>query len=181
MTAISTKVWYRVGIELATPGSAVRHASVARHVTDACLTAEPTRCDKAYTGDNPHLMHQSFVSTAPLMHQSFVSTAPSPTGPISTWISVFFSQLLFWIQIKITAKVVSRLGRFQHQYESSLVALFCPASPWNDTCDHLTINIHEKCVDSATRRQHGWAQRGWGQRSRPPGKSQAIGFHRNTH
>ena len=78
-------------VELATPGSAVRHASVARHVTDACLTAEPTQCDKAYTGDNPHLMHQSFVSTAPLMHQSFVSTAPlmhqsfvstapSPTG-----------------------------------------------------------------------------------------------------
>ena len=88
--SISTKVWYRVGIELATPGSAVRHASVARHVTDACLTAEPIRCDKAYTGDNPHLMHQSFVSTAPLMHQSFVSTAPSPTAPLSTWISVFF-------------------------------------------------------------------------------------------
>ena len=32
--SISTKVWYRAGIELATPGSAVRHASVARHVTD---------------------------------------------------------------------------------------------------------------------------------------------------
>ena len=30
--SISTKVWYRAGIELATPGSAVRHASVARHV-----------------------------------------------------------------------------------------------------------------------------------------------------
>ena len=29
--SISTKVWYRAGIELATPGSAVRHASVARH------------------------------------------------------------------------------------------------------------------------------------------------------
>ena len=28
------KVWDRAGIELATPGSAVRHASVARHVTD---------------------------------------------------------------------------------------------------------------------------------------------------
>ena len=56
--SISTKVWYRVGIEPATPGSAVRHASVARHVTDVCLTAEPTRCDKAYTGDKPHLMHQ---------------------------------------------------------------------------------------------------------------------------
>ena len=35
--SISTKVWYRTGIELATPGSAVRHASVARHVTD-CAT-----------------------------------------------------------------------------------------------------------------------------------------------
>ena len=33
--SISTKVWYRARIELATPGSAVRHASVARHVTDA--------------------------------------------------------------------------------------------------------------------------------------------------
>ena len=35
--SISTKVWDRAGIELATPGSAVRHASVARHVTD-CTT-----------------------------------------------------------------------------------------------------------------------------------------------
>ena len=35
--SISKKVWYRAGIELATPGSAVRHASVARHVTD-CAT-----------------------------------------------------------------------------------------------------------------------------------------------
>ena len=35
--SISTKVWDRAGIELATPGIAVRHASVARHVTD-CAT-----------------------------------------------------------------------------------------------------------------------------------------------
>ena len=31
------KVWDRAGMELATPGSAVRLASVARHVTD-CAT-----------------------------------------------------------------------------------------------------------------------------------------------
>ena len=31
------KVWDRTGIELATPGSAVRHVSVARYVTD-CVT-----------------------------------------------------------------------------------------------------------------------------------------------
>ena len=35
--SISTKVWDRAGIELETPGIAVRHASVARHVTD-CAT-----------------------------------------------------------------------------------------------------------------------------------------------
>ena len=32
--SISTKVWDRAGIELATPGSAVSLASVARHVTN---------------------------------------------------------------------------------------------------------------------------------------------------
>ena len=32
--SISTRVWDRARIELATPGSAVRNASVARHVTD---------------------------------------------------------------------------------------------------------------------------------------------------
>ena len=35
--SISTKVWYRAMNHLPTPGSAVRHASVARHVTD-CTT-----------------------------------------------------------------------------------------------------------------------------------------------
>ena len=35
--SISTKVWDRAGIELATPGIAVGHASGARHVTD-CAT-----------------------------------------------------------------------------------------------------------------------------------------------
>ena len=35
--SISMKVCDRAGIELATPGSAVRFASVARHVTD-CAT-----------------------------------------------------------------------------------------------------------------------------------------------
>ena len=35
--SISTKVWDRAGIKLATPGSAVRLASVARHITD-CTT-----------------------------------------------------------------------------------------------------------------------------------------------
>ena len=35
--SISTKVWDRTGIELVTPRSAVRHTSVARHVTD-CAT-----------------------------------------------------------------------------------------------------------------------------------------------
>ena len=43
--SISTKVWDRAGIELATPGSAVRHASVARHVTD-CATRPGCRVQR---------------------------------------------------------------------------------------------------------------------------------------
>ena len=35
--SITTKAWDRAGIELATPGSVVRLASVARHATD-CAT-----------------------------------------------------------------------------------------------------------------------------------------------
>ena len=45
--SISTKVWYRAGIELATPGSAVRHASVARHVTD-CATRPGSKFYRRY-------------------------------------------------------------------------------------------------------------------------------------
>ena len=41
--SISTKVWYRAGIELATPGSAVRHESVARHVTDCATRPGPDK------------------------------------------------------------------------------------------------------------------------------------------
>ena len=41
--SISTKVWDRAGIELATPGSAVRYTSVARNVTD-CAT-RPGNCE----------------------------------------------------------------------------------------------------------------------------------------
>ena len=33
ISSISTKVWDRAGIELATPGTAVRHTSVVRHAT----------------------------------------------------------------------------------------------------------------------------------------------------
>ena len=46
--SISTKVWDRTGIELATPGSAVRHASVARHVTD-CATRPAVETEAATT------------------------------------------------------------------------------------------------------------------------------------
>ena len=43
--SISTKVWDRTEIELATPGSAVRHASVARHVTDCATRPGLYACD----------------------------------------------------------------------------------------------------------------------------------------
>ena len=39
--SISTKVWHRARIKLATPGSAVRHVSAGRHVIDC--TTRPCR------------------------------------------------------------------------------------------------------------------------------------------
>ena len=53
--SISTKVWDRAGIELATPEIAVRHASVARHVTD-CATRpsfQPNGLDYPYQKNEP--------------------------------------------------------------------------------------------------------------------------------
>ena len=41
------KVWDRTGIELVTPGSAVRLASVARHVTDCA-----TRSHRGHNGEH---------------------------------------------------------------------------------------------------------------------------------
>ena len=35
--SISMKIWDWAGIEIATPGSAVRHVSAARHIMDCAL------------------------------------------------------------------------------------------------------------------------------------------------
>ena len=43
--SISMKVWDRAGIELATPVSPVRHASVARHVTGCATRCSCVNCD----------------------------------------------------------------------------------------------------------------------------------------
>ena len=54
--SISTKVWDWAGIKLATPGSAVRLSSVARHVTD-CATRPSqllTTQDTGHTTDDGH-------------------------------------------------------------------------------------------------------------------------------
>ena len=49
------KVWDRAGIELATPGSAVRLASVARHVTDCPTRPSSFRPDQARQNVMSHL------------------------------------------------------------------------------------------------------------------------------
>ena len=48
--SISTKVWDRAGMELATPGSAVSFASVTRHVTD-CATRPGSATDSLFHSD----------------------------------------------------------------------------------------------------------------------------------
>ena len=66
--SISTKVWDLAGIELPTPGSAVRHASVARHVTEGTIKYLENRLDainfhfspiprKMCIGESTELLH----------------------------------------------------------------------------------------------------------------------------
>ena len=49
LSLISTKVWDWTGIELATHGSAVRLASVARHVTDCATQPEKKKHSILYS------------------------------------------------------------------------------------------------------------------------------------
>ena len=51
------------GIELATPGSAVRHASVARHVTDCATLSGITLCKHVMTEENAKSVLGSFSYT----------------------------------------------------------------------------------------------------------------------
>ena len=44
--SISTKVWDQAGIELATPGSAIRQASAARHRTDKSTHLEVSQIQR---------------------------------------------------------------------------------------------------------------------------------------
>ena len=62
--SISTKVWDQTGIELATPGSAVRHASVARHVTD-CATRTGNCYSKTGTSLSYLSLHHTKLDSAP--------------------------------------------------------------------------------------------------------------------
>ena len=58
--SISTEVWDRAGIELATPGSAVRLASVARHVTDCARPLGPSASNRN--------LHQMVIFTHQFKH-----------------------------------------------------------------------------------------------------------------
>ena len=68
--SISTKVWGRTGIELATPGYAVGHASVARHVTD-CATRPGPNFVCLLTNERHKTYRQNFHSVAWIMPQGW--------------------------------------------------------------------------------------------------------------
>ena len=84
--SIPTKVWKRVGIELTTPGNAVRHASVARHATLPTALrgpvylsvnhfgsrSAPTQC-RAWYGSNRFANAISTCKTSPLVRKKLNS------------------------------------------------------------------------------------------------------------
>ena len=80
------EVWDRAGIELATPGIAVRHASVARHVTD-CATRPVT------------------VSTDQCVYFSMCFSGPVKLKvTVSTDLCVYFTMFCFRppVRLKVT-------------------------------------------------------------------------------
>ena len=65
--SISKKVWDRAGIELATTGSAVRLASVARHVTDCATRPSSKTCVKPLNGQSKIDKTKVLMTTGSLM------------------------------------------------------------------------------------------------------------------
>ena len=102
--SISTKVWDWAGIELATPGSAVRLASVARHVTD-CATRPGLQ--PATTNRNMSLTLQLF---APGILYAFLSCA-----------DFFFFKSTFF------KKIFQEYHKSVKQFGSRSGTAFCPA------------------------------------------------------
>ena len=58
------KVWDRAGMELATPGSAVRHASVARHVTDWATRPGPNCLERLSADHKNRRLHRKALHIA---------------------------------------------------------------------------------------------------------------------
>ena len=65
----STKVWDQTGIELATPGSAVRHASVARHITDCATRPSKQQHDHVLKELNFYVLTPPSKSTQGVWHR----------------------------------------------------------------------------------------------------------------
>ena len=133
--SISTKVWDRTGIELATPGSAVRHASVARHVTD-CATrpGDPWSCGKWDKHDckNSHVVIISFLFTLPYVNlrlkyvwfSGFLTDNPYPPLP--------FNHFKGFPSSAICPSRVRHGGHFYH---------LCVRSSWTQLGPEHEINL----------------------------------------
>ena len=83
--SISTKVWDWAGIKLATPGSAVRLASVARHITDCATRPGPlsTKKNQKKTS-NLWPLWKNFPDLRMLMHRfgPFYFACSGVLGPL---------------------------------------------------------------------------------------------------
>ena len=89
--SISRKIWYRAGIELGAPGSAVRHAYVARHVTD-CSTLPGQVLSYAWESLGKH------VKTRQIHYQAFIIYRPwagyrPPSPPRGNFVHYDFLKL----------------------------------------------------------------------------------------
>ena len=121
--SISTKVWDRTRIEIATPGSAVRHASVARHVTDCATRPGKKRMILRYHFLDFALGNSYFPSTLKLWNELDTQDRTLPTiSRFKSNIKTIPDKILYYTNVG-ERKDTTMMTRIRHR-SSSLKADF---------------------------------------------------------
>ena len=108
--SISTKVWDWAGIELATPGSAAIHASVARHVADCATRPSVYACLLRHWG------HHSKSLSWPNIH-FYKNIMKSVKGQTCYNTTIFFSKRAYnkWEECSYI-KIIKHMTRVNNGY-----------------------------------------------------------------
>ena len=142
--SISTKVWDRTGIELSTPGSAVRHASVAWHVTDCATRSGKKKFDyeKIFFLQNGIILNGFYMCTdSAFFDHSFWWISPILVGGISIAYCHFLYQSAGYYVIPSNQKLhLSVRPSICMSVRQRIISTLC----W----EHFLTNFLQTCYES---------------------------------